>query len=622
MMALQIHDPHQDKSHAKPKKQNVVGIDLGTTHSLIGIIRGDRQEGGVHLFADDEGRIMLPSVVAFPHGLVLAEAVVGHEALHCANPLRMVSSIKRVMGRGAEDVQALPFEIAPSQGGGMADIMIEDIPFSPVALSSLILRALRLRAERALGQEVRQAVVTVPAYFDDGARSATRDAAQLAGLEVLRLVNEPTAAALAYGLDNESEGLYIVYDLGGGTFDVSLLHLRGGVFQVRATGGDTALGGDDFDHALVHHVMGNEAKSLSLIDRKKCLAQMRELRERLSNQEQVSDDHPLMCQKKLTLTRQECDALFAPLIDKTLRLCRHVLADADVAASEIAGVVLAGGATRTPLVRERVREFFKIKPLCDFNPDEVVVRGAVAQAGALSGRQNHLLLDVAPLSLGIETMGGVVAKIIERNSPIPVSNSQEFTTWQDGQQAMDIHVLQGEREMVADNRSLARFHVTDIPPMAAGNARVKVTFTMDADGLLTVSATEQTSGTEQKIEVKPSYGLSAEKMGEMLQESHLYAAQDMSARLLAEAKVEAEQLLNALTKALKGASFDDKNEKKNIESAMAHLRKTIKENEREAIMAAVKDLDKASQPFAERHMNLSLRKALKGKSVKDALSSS
>ncbi|MBM3565023.1 MAG: Fe-S protein assembly chaperone HscA, partial [Alphaproteobacteria bacterium] len=485
-----------------------------------------------------------------------------------------------------------------------------------------VLRALKSRAEAKLGGKVDRAVITVPAYFDDAARAATKDAARLAGLEVLRLVNEPTAAALAYGLDKGAEGIYAVYDLGGGTFDISILRMEKGVFQVLATGGDSALGGDDFDHALAesflaarHAAIGLNA--LSSGEAKLALATARIAKECLSSANDGkwmldADGRP----SEHRMTRTSFEGLIRPLVERTARICREVLDAAGLKPAEIKGVVLVGGSTRVPLVRAAVAQVFGREPLADIDPDEVVAVGAALQAEALTVGSDTLLLDVTPLSLGLETMGGLVEKIIPRNTPIPVARAQEFTTYQDGQNGMIVHVVQGEREMVDQCRSLARFELTGIPPMTAGAARVRVTFAVDADGLLTVAAREAVTGTGQKVEVKPSYGLGDEDMAAMLRESMEHAREDMSARVLAEARVEAGRVLNAVRAAL-AADGDllDGAERRAIDEAVAGLEKVLPGTNREAINAAAENLERATKPFAEKRMDRGIRAALRGVTV-------
>jgi molecular chaperone HscA len=542
----------------------------------------------------------------------------------------VVSSIKRLMGRGATDLKALagtlPYEVAAASedASKMVRVEIADRTLTPVEISADILRALKDRAEAELGCRVDRAVVTVPAYFDDAARTATRDAARLAGLEVLRLVNEPTAAALAYGLDNDAEGVYAVYDLGGGTFDVSLLNLQKGVFQVLATGGDAALGGDDFDHAIAARFLSERAerlgeKRLTTSETKLALMTGRIAKECLTRQEigewSIEVDGTRTLHR---LDRPALEALLAPFVDRTLDICARVLEDARIRPEEVRGVVLVGGSTRVPLVRRRVSELFGRPPLAHIDPDEVVAVGAALQAAALTRGSQTLLLDVTPLSLGIETMGGLVEKIIPRNTPIPVAKAQEFTTYQDGQQAMAIHVVQGERELVDQCRSLARFELRGIPSMTAGAARIQVTFAVDADGLLTVSAREQTTGIEQKVAVKPSYGLSEEEMAAMLYDALQHGAADMQLRVLTEARVEARRVLGALTSALAadGDLLSD-DERHSIDRQMAAVASTIGGEDRDAINAAAEDLEKLSRPFAERRMDRGIRGALSGRDVSD-----
>ncbi|MBF8176967.1 MAG: Fe-S protein assembly chaperone HscA [Burkholderiaceae bacterium] len=617
MALLQIAEPGM--STAPHQHRLAVGIDLGTTNSLVATVRNSIPE----VLTDEEGRALLPSVV---HYMKNGHAQIGYKALAAQNtdPKNTVASVKRFMGRGLKDiayVENLPYDFLDTPG--MVQLKTVAGVKSPVEISAEILATLRQQAEDALGDELVGAVITVPAYFDDAQRQATKDAAKLAGLNVLRLLNEPTAAAIAYGLDNGSEGVFAVYDLGGGTFDVSILKLTKGVFEVLSTGGDSALGGDDFDHRLLCWIIEQAKLSpLSDEDLSVLMVKSREAKELLSTKAETRIDAALGSGEEvhLTVTAEEFVKMTQHLVAKTITPTKKALRDADLTVDDVDGVVMVGGATRMPHIRKAVGEFFQATPLANIDPDKVVALGAAVQANLLAGNRaagdDWLLLDVIPLSLGIETMGGLVEKVIPRNSTIPCARAQEFTTFKDGQTAMAIHIVQGERELVSDCRSLARFELRGIPPMAAGAARIRVTYQVDADGLLSVSARELRSGVEASISVKPSYGLEDDQIAQMLQDSFKSADVDMALRALREEQVEAERIVLATQSALAedgGLLSDD--ERASVTGLLAAVQQSSTGNDHHAIKAAVEALAQGTEEFAARRMDRSVRTALSGKKL-------
>ena len=617
MALLQISEPSM--SAAPHQHRLAVGIDLGTTNSLVATVRS----GSAACLPDKEGRVTLPSVVRYAEN---GDMEIGYGALKAqkTDPVNTVSSAKRLIGRVLDDLSQerhyLPYRFGES--GHIVELNTRQGAKTPIEVSSEILKALKSRAEETLGGDLVGAVITVPAYFDDAQRQATKDAARLAGLNVLRLLNEPTAAAIAYGLDNASEGTFVVYDLGGGTFDVSVLQLTKGLFEVKATGGNSALGGDDFDHRLFCYLLEqNDLSKLNERDSQLLLSLVRAAKEQLTGQTEAVVEATLSDGRKIhtVITRQEFHHLTQNLVQKTIEPVKQALKDAGVTKADIKGVIMVGGSTRMLHVQQAVATFFGQTPLNNLNPDEVVALGAAIQANVLAGNKTDgewLLLDVTPLSLGLETYGGLAEKIIPRNSTIPTARAQDFTTFKDGQTAMTIHVVQGERELVSDCRSLAKFTLRGIPPMTAGAARIRVTFQVDADGLLSVSAQEQSTGVQAQIEVKPSYGLDDDTITQMLKDSMSNAAEDMAARARAEAVVEAESLTDAVNAALElDSDLLDAEELIQIQQDIADLQSRLQDGNAEDIRAAVAKLSRSTDNFAAKRMNRNIQRALTGQSV-------